>query len=220
MRKYGSIRLIVTISMVIAIALFLPALGLAGNLEPSDPPAPTMRTLDEIYSTNSWSQKLQCAQVETIHGLRNICPRFEVLADFNNEAVLDKETGLVWEQSPSNLDWQGVWLNARNFCNEKKTGGSLGWRLPTVQELASLVDSSVVFPGPAIPAGSPFANVQSCRYWSATTMDAQVDLNTGYVYPAHGYAVDFSSGDVVHGRGISENNRVWCVRGGQGADAQ
>jgi hypothetical protein len=39
----------------------------------------------------SWSQKLKC---------ENNCPRFTVLKSWDNEAVLDKETGLVWEQSP------------------------------------------------------------------------------------------------------------------------
>jgi hypothetical protein len=66
MRKYGSINLIVTISMVIAIVLFLPGLGLAGSLEPSGPPAPTMRTLDEIYSTNSWSKGLKSLLILTV----------------------------------------------------------------------------------------------------------------------------------------------------------
>ena len=212
MSKRKVIDSLVVIFLAVVFALYLPGLSNAGSLEPNDPPGPTMRTLDEIYSTNSWSKKLPCDS-------QTNCPRFEVLADFNNEAVLDKETGLVWEKSPSNLDWQGYWLNAKNFCNEKQTGGRLGWRLPTVQELASLVDPLIASPGPAIPPGSPFVNVQSWRYWSATTMDAQVDLNTGYVYPAHGYAVDFSSGDVIGGRSISgESNRVWCVRGGQGVD--
>jgi hypothetical protein len=212
MRKYGSIRLAVTIFMVIAVTLFLPGLGLAGNLEPSGPAVPTMRTLDEIYSTNSWSKKLPCDSQAN-------CPRFEVLADFNNEAVLDKETGLVWEKSPSNLDWQGYWNSAKIFCNEKQTGGRLGWRLPTIQELASLVDAKVTSPGPAIPPRSPIVNVQSYRYWSATTRDVRVDSTTGYIYPTHGYGVDFSSGDVRDEGSISgESNRVWCVRGGQGVD--
>ncbi len=41
----------------------------------------------------SWEKKLPCVSKDN-------CPRFEVLADWNNEAVLDKETGLVWEKSP------------------------------------------------------------------------------------------------------------------------
>lgn len=45
----------------------------------------TMKTLDQIPPT--WSHTMPAAQ------------RFEVV--FDGEAVLDKETGLVWEQSPT-----------------------------------------------------------------------------------------------------------------------
>jgi hypothetical protein len=210
MKKHGRVALV--FMMAVVIGFLLPGVGIAGSLEPSGPPGPTMRTLDEIYNTNSWSKKLPCDS-------QTNCPRFEVLADFNNEAVLDKETGLVWEKSPSNLDWQGVWLNAKNFCNEKRTGGSLGWRLPSVQELASLVDPLIASPGPAIPPGSPFDNIQSYRYWSSTLTLTKVDLTNGYVNPYFAYAVDFSSG-AVETRGSIENCKVWCVRGGSGVDAQ
>ena len=44
-----------------------------------------------------------------------------------------------------------------------------GWRLPSVHELASLVDPTNPGGDPDLPAGHPFSNVQSSRYWSATT---------------------------------------------------
>jgi hypothetical protein len=82
-------------------------------------------------------------------------------------AVLDKETGLVWEQSPN--EPARTWVNAHLFCNIKAVGSRKGWRLPTVQELASLIDVSNPGGDPDLPAGHPFSNVQNGIYWSATT---------------------------------------------------
>ena len=68
----------------------------------------------------------------------NIIPnanrRFIVLADFNNEAVLDREMGLVWERLPA--ETKSEWLSLVNDpCINKnvevgKAGGcrpSLNW---------------------------------------------------------------------------------------------
>ena len=132
--------------------------------------------------------------------------RFQVLSNFNNEAVLDKETGLVWEQSPDT--GTQTWFNALIHCYQRTVGGRKGWRLPTIEELASLVDTSQ--PAPTLPAGHPFSNVQSSFYWSATTL---ADLTSS------AWSVFFSFGHV----GIDDKSNVsfvWCVRGGQGIDPQ
>ena len=84
--------------------------------------------------------------------------RFTILSEFNNEAVLDNNTGLVWEKSPQGLS--SSWDQARFTCINKTVGGQKGWRLPSVPELASLIDPSVVPPGPTLPPGHPFLNVQ------------------------------------------------------------
>src|SRR5687767_4175279 len=46
--------------------------------------------------------------------------RFKVLSDFNGEAVLDRETGLVWEQSPSATT--RTWVDAYSHCNVETVG--------------------------------------------------------------------------------------------------
>jgi hypothetical protein len=63
--------------------------------------------------------------------------RFKVLSAFNNEAVLDKETGLVWETQPSATT--RTWTTAMQVCMGKTVGGRMGWRSPSVEELTSLV---------------------------------------------------------------------------------
>jgi hypothetical protein len=121
-------------------------------------------------------------------------------------AVLDKETGLVWEQAP--LTTTHTWQNARLQCTSRTTGGRKGWRLPSVHELASLVDPSVAFPGLTLPSGHPFTDVQPAFYWSATTTAAD---------PANAWDVVFSGSNVTF---LNKANtfHVWCVRGGMNAD--
>jgi uncharacterized protein DUF1566 len=132
--------------------------------------------------------------------------RFTVLPLFNSEAVFDKETGLVWEKSPSTDT--SDWFDALSHCYELPVGGRSGWRLPTVEELASLVDTS--HSSPALSTGHPFVHVQSDVYWSATTRAFVND---------HAWGVGFGIGSVEIG--LAKDNaafKAWCVRGGQGID--
>lgn len=78
------------------------------------------------FVPRAWSQKLPASA------------RFQLVLD--NDAVLDKETGLVWEKSPDTTTRH--WANATIYAYQKTVGGRKGWRLPTVEELASLVDSN------------------------------------------------------------------------------
>ena len=132
--------------------------------------------------------------------------RFFVLTNWSSAAVLDKETGLVWEKSPETTP--DTWSNARFTCNTKNVGGRKGWRLPSFPELASLIDPSVT-PGPTLPTGHPFIDIQSLDYWSATT---NVEI------PTRAWDVNFGSG-VVGDSTKTSTDLVWCVRGGMNADA-
>ena len=119
-------------------------------------------------------------------------------------AVLDRETGLVWEKTPDPS--LKNWDDACGHCYRKELGGRRGWRLPTIEELASLVDSSNV--GPSLPGGSPFTRVRSYYYWSATN-DAFSERDAWYIVFAAGYV----------GKGNKDaESYVWCVRGGSGGD--
>lgn len=152
------------------------------------------------YATPSWDQTLACTTLAT-------CPRFIVLSNFASAAVLDRETGLVWEQSPATTT--STWSPARFACASRTTGGRKGWRLPSVHELASLVDPSVAPPGPTLPSGHPFSNVQSSGYWGVTTVAD---------FPALAWDVFFFNGNVGP-RNKGGSDFVWCVRGGMNADA-
>jgi len=136
--------------------------------------------------------------------------RFRVLPEFNGEAVLDRETQLVWERSPSTTFV--TWNEARSNCiSNKSVGGRKGWRLPSIPELASLLDPNES--NPVLPTGHPFMTVQSANYWSAAT--AADDT-------AYAWGVNFGNGDVhIIYKSFSPlpfGIHAWCVRGGMNAD--
>jgi hypothetical protein len=168
----------------IFVSIALGLVGLAGD------PAGAATASGPYYATPSWDQTLPAST------------RFIVLSNFNGEAVLDRETGLVWERSPSTI--QRNWLNAQDSCPSREVGGRLGWRLPTVQELASLADRTQS--DPTLPAGHPF-DVQSSFYWSATPSAA---------HSGDAWVVYFGDGDVFTSS-PANTLYVWCVRGGPAA---
>ena len=124
--------------------------------------------------------------------------RFTVLAAFNNEAVRDNNTGLVWERTVGSAFL--TWANAISTCANRTVGGTVGWRLPSVIELNSLRDPSLA--APFVPT-SVFTGVQSDFYWSATSQDSD---------PTVAWIVGFGSG-AVGGAFKTGTNHFWCVRG-------
>jgi hypothetical protein len=141
-----------------------------------------------------WSEKLPAAK------------RFILVLD--GEAVLDKETGLVWDRSPNKLNTPKKWIDALIECRRNKIGSRMGWRLPQIEELASLVDPTQS--DPALPIGHPFVlQAATGEYWSASSART-VSENSG-----HAWHLNLSSG-----RLDTENKNVelfvWAVRGRQG----
>jgi hypothetical protein len=128
--------------------------------------------------------------------------RFTVLAAFNNQAVRDNNTGLVWEQSPDATGTY-VWGAATKYCaNKSSIGQTRGWRLPSVAELASLIDPSLA--PPFVPAGV-FTGVLQAGYWSAS-----VDADN----PTRAWFVSFFQAQAdTNVKTATGTFHAWCVRG-------
>jgi Protein of unknown function (DUF1566) len=129
--------------------------------------------------------------------------RFQLLEEYKEEAVLDTETHLIWERTPSSS--RTSWANASLRCALSPTGGRLGWRLPSFLELMTLVEPSppVAAAKPSLPTGHPFRGVTADPYWTISSEDIE---------PANAYTVDFLRGDVAIQR-KTRPHAWWCVRG-------
>lgn len=161
------------------------------------------------YATPSWDQSLPAAT------------RFMVLTNMESMAVLDRETGLVWERRPG---WEGgkTWANAMAWCDSRIYGFRMGWRLPTVQEMSSLMgDVSVNGQGVSLQPGHPFdlsvlppAQDLGELFWTSTP-DPR-DPSAYYVFEIR----DRNTGSQIHGFSAGWKFMVWCVRGPGGLAAR
>jgi hypothetical protein len=153
-------------------------------------------TVDAI-DLRSWDRKI------------NDDTRFRVLSEFDNDAVLDRETQLVWHRTPDAT--KRVWGAALSACYGYRVGGRGGWRLPTMEELTSLIDPTRTHP--PLPLAHPFnlSNVTG-DVWSATT--------TPHVDPPHAFTQDVIGTGFLGGSQKKFPMNTWCVRGGQGMHGQ
>ena len=190
---------------ILVCLLLFPALffgALAGELEPSDPPGPTMKSLDQVPP--AWSRLLPADDgPDPCHSSRFLCV-------MDDQAVMDRETGLVWQRSP--LPDTMTWYAAVGHCYTLANGSRRGWRLPGQAELSSLVDYEQS--NPSLPPGHPFQDIQAGQYWSANTFpghNSSLD---------HAWLVDMNAGGSGWYFSKTTSAYTWCVRGGHGIDVQ
>ena len=145
----------------------------------------TLAGTAEAIDLRDWGRKIATSE------------RFVVLSQFKGEAVLDKETQLVWQKVPESINANSTWVWAHLSCQNTTTGGRRGWRLPTGPEFASVFGPDNVKP-------SVFNGVPNGYYWTATP------------YPlgsAYALTVFVPTGGSSGYPPTSELHLYWCVRG-------
>ena len=217
-RSKKLILMLAVIATFITVSFMMLSLALAGDLEPSAGPAPTMHSLEEIYNLIANIGTAQVAKTgQTVSyatgddgdrekGIDFPVPRF---TDNGDGTVTDNLTGLIWLKNANCFDlrsWSDALTDSNNLsqgsCGLIDSSVAGNWRLPNVKELHSLIDFGRY--DPALPAGHPFTNVQSSYYWSATTYAH--DTNNAW-------GVSMYNGNVST-NGKPNSGYVWPVRGG------
>ena len=126
------------------------------------------------------------------------------------EAVLDNQTGLVWARNTDIFEKIVPWEEAVILCENLEVGGRKGWRLPTKDELITLLDTSRS--RPPLPEGHPFEKINvayggqgDTEYWTST--EYKDDSNSAWV-------VSFNMGQVLDSLKLFDF-KVWPVRDGE-----
>lgn len=124
---------------------------------------------------------------------------YPLLKDNGNNTVTDLVTELTWQKQNNDITG-ALWSAASNYCAALTLGGKTDWRLPTIKELASLVNYEAL--NPAIDK-TRFPETISAEYWSATDRA---------IYSTSAWAVNFLGGTIAVK--LKENNllSVRCVR--------
>ncbi len=141
-------------------------------------------------------------------------PRFAIFNcltpdDPSNDLVVDKETGLVWTRNANPIGSYN-WLDSNTLCREFVLCNRVGWRLPTIEEISSLVDRNQS--NPALPSGHPFLDIQfgasNPTYWTSTNSENPTSA---------AWFLNFNIGAAGLGN-KSITGYVWPVRGGSGGN--
>jgi hypothetical protein len=128
--------------------------------------------------------------------LRSGCPWPEPRLVTAPQAIVDRLTGLVWHPDTDAGNGPVTWLEALRVI--ASLGGN--WRLPSINELESLVDCSRW--APALPAGHSAGEVHQ-GYWSSTTSMFEPDW---------AWALYTQSGGIGVGQKRGRHFHVWAVR--------
>lgn len=131
--------------------------------------------------------------------------------DINNDGtVTDLDSGLTWMRCSLGQRWDGdtcrgvparlSWVEAREHIREFNRDRRHAWRLPRLNELATLADRYCSLPRLDL---SLFPNTPAARYWSITLVRASEQ---------RAYTLDFGSAGVQQ-TPLPQGHHIRLVRG-------
>jgi hypothetical protein len=108
-------------------------------------------------------------------------------------------SGLTWLSDQVRLNWaDGV-----SYCTNLNLNSQTDWRLPTKEEIASLIDTTVSAP----KIVSVLVATTQLTYWSFTPNPSYSSTKVWYFH--------FSHGTMSQAHKTEQKHRVRCVRGGE-----
>ena len=90
--------------------------------------------------------------------------------------IKDTSTGLLWEDTPHVRETKITHPRAKMYCSELKLGDFQDWRLPTIQELLTIIDYRRT--SPALMKAFNYVEDESF-YWSQTVVADESDAFWG-----------------------------------------
>ncbi len=155
------------------------------------------------------SVRQQCVHVLIILAMafpaQAAAPAGRFVVSDDSLTVTDAKTGLVWQRNvPSG---KLIWADARAWCRSNSSNlAGTGWRLPSVEELATIVDTALHFwvngYSPGIDA-TAFPDTPYFFFWSSTPS----------LFPSSSaWTIAFYGGASAHGRPQTDLYYVRCVR--------
>lgn len=179
-------------------------LGLGCFAHAAFPPSPVPQTGQTSCYGTTGTAIVACAGTgqdgETQTGVAWPKPRFVKSGD---QMIGDRLTGLVWTENANPTGGPKTWQEALDYVktlNDTKHLGQVDWRLPNVNELASLVNIQTDLAWWL--RTQEFRNLQVDYYWTSTTYAS---------YAACAWSVGIYGG-IVAGHDKSDHYFVWPVR--------
>lgn len=108
----------------------------------------------------------------------------EFKVDEKKGVVVDTATGLMWQRQTGNDNEALTWAQAVAYCKKLDLAGYDDWRLPSSDELQSIINYLSYDPAvdPRI-----FPDTASSGYWSSSTYEA----NSGYAWRIDFYYIGY-----------------------------
>ena len=126
-------------------------------------------------------------------------PAKDRFVDNQDGTLTDRKTNLMWIKNGWRLDFVSAvtWWDAVRKSKDLKVGGYDDWRLPTIEEWNSLIDTA--HQNPALVEPNSFVNIIShMPYWSQTEFTYGNDHTCNQQCPFKSYTVMLYSGKIQH----------------------